>query len=516
MKNNITKAVGVVLIMNLATKILGFVRETFIASGFGASFATDAYLIAYTIPYFLQAILGFALVSAVVPVLTKYLVDENYDEAWHVASTILNLTAVVLTVLTLLGIAGADFLVKITAPGFSADSAGLAAYLTRIMFPSVVFMGVGMVISGILNASYKFAIPAFAPGLSNIIIIASVVLFSSRYGITGLAVGTLVSFLGFLVLQIPALKTIKFKYSFVLDIKHPAVRHLMITILPIILGVAVNQINLALNRVFASWLAEGSISALNYAMKLMNLPQGIFVAAVVSAIYPTMAAFAIKGEKKSLTETMLKGLGMVSLITIPAAVGLMVLREPIIQLLFERNAFDHQDTIATSAALLFYSVGLFPGAANMVITRAYYAVDDVRTPVIAGVFSIVVNLILSVTLMRPMAHAGLALANSLATGANTLYLYYGLKKHLPHLKGRNLLVSLVKICLASGIMAVITWFAAVFMGAKLDLAVKRNLALMVMTTISIGGLSYLLGVIVLKVEDVKMMQEVLMKKFKKR
>lgn len=515
MKNNIAKAVGVVLIMNLAAKILGFARESFIAWGFGASFETDAYLIAYTIPYFLQAILGFALVTAVVPVLTKYLVEENYDEAWHVASTILNLTAVVLSLMTILGIAGAGLLVKVTAPGFSPDAARLATNLAMIMFPSVVFMGIGMVLTGILNASYKFAVPAFAPGFSNIIIIASVLLFSSRYGVTGLAVGTLVSFLGFLVIQIPVLRSVKFKYSFALDIKHPAVRQLMITIGPIILGVAVNQINLALNRVFASWLAEGSISSLNFAMKLMNLPQGVFVAAVASAIYPTMAAFAIKGDKKSLAETMLRGLGMVSLITIPAAVGLAVLREPIIQLLFERGAFDHTDTIATAAALLYYSLGLFPGAANMVITRVYYSVGDVRTPVIAGIFSIVVNLVLSVVFMGSMAHSGLALANSLATGANTLFLYYGLKKPLPFLKGKNLLVSLGKICVGCGIMAVVIWFGTAFLEARLDMGLKHNLAVLVMSTISLGGLSYLLAVLVLKVEDARMIQEMLMKKFKR-
>ncbi|HHT62349.1 MAG TPA: murein biosynthesis integral membrane protein MurJ, partial [Clostridia bacterium] len=436
-------------------------------------------------------------------------------EAWHVASTILNLTALVLSFLTILGMVGAGFLVKITAPGFNPDSARLAAYLTRIMFPSVVFMGVGMVISGILNASYKFAIPAFAPGFSNMIIIASVVLFSARYGITGLAVGTLVSFMGFLVLQIPVLKRVKFKYSLVLDLKHPAVRQLMLTIGPIVLGVAVNQINLALNRIFASWLAEGSISALNFAMKLMNLPQGIFVAAVASAIYPTMSAFAIKGEKKFFSETLLRGLGMVSLITIPAAVGLMVLRVPIIQLLFERGAFDHAATLATASALLYYSLGLFPGAANMVITRAYYAVGDVRTPVFAGIFSIAVNLILSVLFMGPLAHSGLALANSLATGANTLYLYYGLRKHLSFLKGKKLLISLGKICLASGMMALATWWAAAFLGTRLDLEAKGNLALLVISTIALGGCSYFAFVIMLKVEDVRLLLDDLWKKIKK-
>ncbi|ATW25942.1 murein biosynthesis integral membrane protein MurJ [Candidatus Formimonas warabiya] len=515
MKRSIVGAVGVVLVMNLVTKILGFARESFIAWGFGSDFHTDAYFIAYTLPYFLQAILGFALVTAVVPVLTRYLVDENYDEAWHVASTILNLTLVVLTLVTLLGIMGATVLVKITAPGFNPVSARLAVTLTQIMFPSVVFMGVGMVITGILNASYKFAVAAFAPGFSNLIIIFSVIFFSAHYGITGLAVGTLLSFLGFLLLQVPFLKSVKFKYSFVFDIKHPAVRQLMVTIGPIILGVAVNQINLALNRVFASWLAEGSISALNYAMKLMNLPQGVFVAAVASAIYPTLAAQAIKGDKKSLSDTMLRGLSMVSLITIPAAVGLMVLRVPIVQLLFEQGAFDHKDTIATASGLLYYALGLFPGAAYMVITRAYYAVGDVRTPVVAGIVSVGVNVILSVALMGRMSHSGLALAYSLATAAGTWFLFIRLKQHLPSLKGRELFVSFGKICLASGMMAIVAWLAADFFSARFDMGAKHNLALAVMTAISAGGLSYFIFVVLLKVEDVRLIWQTITGKLKK-
>ncbi|NMA15306.1 MAG: murein biosynthesis integral membrane protein MurJ, partial [Clostridia bacterium] len=274
MTKSIAKAAGIVLMMNLASKILGFVRETVIANKFGASELTDAYLVAYTLPYFLQAILGFALVTAVVPVLTKYLVKKDYEQAWHVASTIINLTAALLIVFSLLGMIAAAFLVKITAPGFSPDLSRLATDLALIMFPSVVFMGVGMVLTGILNATYKFAVPAFAPGFSNIIIIVTVIFFGSRYGVTGLAVGTLVSFFGFLILQIPVLKSIKFKYSFSFDYRHPAVKQAAYSIGPIVLGVAVNQIYFALNRIFASGLAEGSISALNFANKLMTLPLG--------------------------------------------------------------------------------------------------------------------------------------------------------------------------------------------------------------------------------------------------
>lgn len=515
MSKNIAKAAGAILIMNLASKVLGFARETFIAKEFGASGVTDAYLVAYTLPYFLQAILGFALVTAVVPILTKYLVDENYNEAWHVASTVINLTAVVLTFFTVIGIAGAAFLVKLTAPGFTPELSKLATDLARIMFPSVVFMGIGMVITGILNATYKFAVPAFAPGFSNLVIIFTVIFFGAKYGITGLAVGTLVSFIGFLILQIPVLKTIKFKYTLSCDYKHPAVRQAAISIGPIVLGVAVNQIYFALNRIFASSLAEGSISALNYANKLMNLPLGVFVAAVASAIYPALSAHAIKGDKKALADTMLRGLGMVSLITIPAAVGLMVLRVPIVQLLFERGAFDHQATLSTAIALFYFSIGLFPGAANMVITRVYYAVDDVKTPVIMGFLSIVVNLGLSILFLQRMGHEGLALANSLAAAANTVMLFYGLKKHLPYLQGRKLLSSLSKITIASGVMALLTGLAASILDAKLDTGITRNLMVLVTGAIAVGGVSYFVAVILLKVEDVQFALEGVKKKLKK-
>jgi putative peptidoglycan lipid II flippase len=515
MTKSIAKAAGIVLMMNLASKILGFVRETVIANKFGASELTDAYLVAYTLPYFLQAILGFALVTAVVPVLTKYLVKKDYEQAWHVASTIINLTAALLIVFSLLGMIAAAFLVKITAPGFSPDLSRLATDLARIMFPSVVFMGVGMVLTGILNATYKFAVPAFAPGFSNIIIIVTVIFFGSRYGVTGLALGTLVSFFGFLILQIPVLKSIKFKYSFSFDYRHPAVKQAAYSIGPIVLGVAVNQIYFALNRIFASGLAEGSISALNFANKLMTLPLGVFVAAVASAIYPALSAQAIQGDRKALTDTMLRGLGMVSLITVPAAVGLMMLREPIIMLLFEHGAFDRQDTLATAAALLYFSLGLFPGAANMVLTRAYYAVEDVKTPVIVGAFSIAVNLALSFALLPVMGHAGLALANSLAAGFNTLFLFTRLKKHLPYLKGRSLLLSLGKMCAASALMAVLIGGVSAFLGTVFNLAVRRELALMVFSAICTGAVSYFVAAFLLRVEDIRYVQEAFLNKLKR-
>jgi len=515
MKKNVALAAGVVLMMNLATKILGFVRETVNANAFGAKGPYDAYLVAYTLPYFLQAVLGFALVTAVVPVLTRYLVEDDRDQAWHVASSVLNLTALVLALLTAIGMAGAGYLVRLTAPGFNPELAGMATTLTRIMFPSLVFMGVGMVITGVLNACQKFAVPAFAPGFSNMIIIVSVIFFAGRYGVTALAVGTLASFFGLLILQLGVLKRIGFRYRFSFDYRHPAVRQVMLSITPIALGVAVNQIYFALNRIFASSLAEGSISALNYANQVVNLPLGVFVAAVATAIYPTLATQAIKGERSAMADTMLRGLGMVSLITVPAAVGLMVLREPIIQLLFERGAFDHQATVVTATALLYFSICIFPASANMIINRAYFAVGDVRTPLLVGAASIGVNLGLSFLLLPLMGHGGLALANSLAMAANTLFLYWGLKNHLPRTGVRPFLVTLMKIGAACVLMAICAGATTQWLQGRMDFSQGHQLALAVLLAIAAGGFSYLLAILLLRVDDVRYLQELVRRKLKK-
>lgn len=511
MAKNILKATGVVLIMNLVVKLLGFLRETSLASAFGASELSDAYLSAYTIPYFLQSILGYALVTAVVPILTKYLVAGKRDEADYVASAIINLTALIMAGLAVLGILACDVLVSWLAPGYGAEQAALTADLARIMFPSVIFMSVGMVITGICNAHYRFAASAFAPGMSNIIIIVALLFFSASWGIWGAAWGTLISFVGFMLVQLPVLWQIKFKYSFKLDFKHPAVKQMLVEIGPIVLGVAVNQIYFAVNRIFASWLAEGTISSINYANKLMMLPMGIFVAAVANAIYPALAEFSLKKDRNSLAGTMKGGLVSVLLVAAPAAVGLAVLAEPIVRLLFEHGEFTHDDTLMTSWALVCFTVGLVPMAANMIITRVFYALEDVTTPVKIGGLSILLDIALSVVLFRVMSYGGggLALANSLAAMLSCLGMYYYLKfKALPELKAATMLPSLIKIALATVGMGLAVWLAA---------AVLPNSAVIkVGAGIMLGVVVYAALVLLLKIPETELFLNKFRKILKKR
>lgn len=511
MAKNILKATGVVLIMNLVVKILGFMRETSLANAFGASDLSDAYLSAYTIPYFLQAILGFALVTAVVPILTKYLVAGNRKEADYAASAIINVTALVLAAVTVLGILGCDILVSLLAPGYGPEQAALTADLARIMFPSVVFMGVGMVLTGICNAHYKFAVSAFAPGVSNIIIIVSLLFFSASYGIFGAAWGTLLSFVGFFLIQVPVLWQIGFKYRPVLDFRHPAVRQLLCEIGPIVLGVAVNQIYFAVNRIFASGLAEGTISNINYANKLMMLPVGIFVAAVANAIYPALTEFSLKKDRKSLAVTMKTGMVAVMLVAVPAAVGLAVLAEPIIELLFEHGEFTHEDTLATAWALVCFTVGLIPMSANMLITRVYYALQDVKTPVRIGMLSVVLDVLLSLVLFKVMSYGGggLALANSLAALFCCLLMYYYLKlKALPELSQESMLPRLLKIGAASVAMGVAVWLVAKVLDAGALVTTGAG--------VMVGVAVYAVLILLLRVPETEIFLSKLAKLLKKR
>lgn len=502
MSNSVAWAAVVIMIMNLVSRLLGFVRETVIAREFGATYLTDAYNAAYTIPYFLQMVLGMALVTSIVPVVTRYLLDGEEEEAWKIASITLNWTVLIMAVLTVLGVLGSHTVVTLLTPGFSGETADLAALLTIIMFPSVVFMGAGMLITGILNARKHFAVAAFAPGFISLVIIISVV-FLGRYGIEYLAWGTLAGMTGSLIIQLPVLRKVGFKYSWSWNMRHPEIKGIFINLFPIFLGTAVNQLYLAINRYFASGLSEGSISALNYASKLMNLPMGIFVLAVSSAIFPTLAEQAVQNRREALGQTLNRGLKTVLMVTLPASAGLMALRVPIVKLLFERGAFDALATQMTADALFYFSLGMFAMSANMVITRAYYALRDVRIPLILGLISIAVNIGASILLVPYMAHNGLALANSLAVIFSSASMYLLLRRHLADLYIKDMLISTAKYTLASIFCA----YSAAFVYTRLagtffTLQNSKALLIEVMAGIIAGMIVYALSLLVLREKEV--------------
>ncbi|KUK10887.1 MAG: Integral membrane protein MviN [Clostridia bacterium 41_269] len=502
----IVRAAGILLAMNLLSRILGYVRDAVIAGHFGTSGATDAYMVAYTIPYFLQSIVGMAFVMIIVPILTDYGVKGQKEEMWKAASVIFNWTALLLTAAALIGIAGSEVLVKLMAPGFTGDTAVLAQELTRIIMPSIIFMGLGMLITGILNAQHVFGVPAFAPAAENIIVILSVIFLSSSLGIHGLALGTLIGFMFFLFVQIPSLKKLNFKYFLNFDIHHPALLKAASGLIPIIFGVGVNQIYLALNRAFASFVAEGSISAIDFAYRLINLPLGIFAATISTVVFPTMSEHAASGNKWEFAKTLIRGLNLVSFIIIPSAVGLLVLSSPVVAMLFQRGAFDHRATVMTAAALAYFTLGMYGWGANMVITRAYYALNDIKTPVTAGIISVIVNVILSYLLLPFLGHGALPLANSISVSVQTALLMIFITKHLPYIEFTSLGKAFAKVLAASLIMG----FAVYFISRELDFSVYLETAVCV----GLGVVLYIFAAYIFRIEEISFIGELVARKLK--
>jgi len=505
----IVKAAGILLLINLLSRVLGFVRNAVIAAEFGATGPTDAYMVAYSLPYALQAVLGVAFLAVIVPIITAYLVKDDVAEAWKVANIIFNWTFVVLIGITALGMLLAPQIIAILAGGFDEETTKLAIDLTRIIFPSIIFMGAGMLVTGILNARGIFGIPAFAPAFANIIVIIAVLTLAGQYGVHGLVAGTVVAFMGFLLIQLPLLKKTGFKWKWDWDRTHPAVITAGATIFPLILAISINQIHLAVNRVFASGLEEGSITVLDLAYSLMALPLGVFVAAIATIIFPAFSRCAASDDKEGLAKTLVMGIALVSLIAIPAAAGLMVIREPLIQLAFERGAFDAYDTARTAVALWYFSLGLWAVGVNTIAARAYYAFRNIRIPLIAGLICAVLNVLFSIALLPHLGHGGLALANSLASIVNAIILLVVFRKYLPDLDFTQLMIPFVKAVVAAGAMAIALTTAMPFVRGFLSNAGFFGLVMELAIIVSLGCVIFIGMLFILKTKELDLIKKMI-------
>ncbi|SHK77476.1 murein biosynthesis integral membrane protein MurJ [Desulforamulus aeronauticus] len=497
----IARATLVVAVINLLSRILGFVREQVIAYMFGATATTDAYVVAFNIPNAVFAIVIGALATVVVPVFSEYAAKGQKDEAWRLFNTVVTLVIIIFSLVTVAGFFAAPWLVKLTAPGLNAEVSILATRLTVIMLPILVFYGLSTVFQGLLNANQVFGIPALSVSITNITIIVSALTLGGMYGIDGLAAGTVLGFVLAAFMQIPKLRQVGFRYKFSIDWSHPGVKKVLYLVGPVAIGTSLNQIYLIIDRILASGLLEGSISALNYANRIILMPITFFVLAIGTAFYPTITTLAAQGKQQELAETVLRAIRMVILFALPAGIGLMVLSTPIIKLLFEHGQFTPQATEMTALALMFYSIGLVGQAANVILTRAFYAQQDTRTPVKLMAVTVAVNLAFSLLLLGPLKHGGLALANSIASLINTAMLTYFLNKKIPGMWNTNAVKFLLQTILATALMAVTAWGVnAVTAGFLMPLG-TLGLAIQVGAAIGAGVLVLIIAIFTLKMEE---------------
>lgn len=447
----------------LGSRLLGVLRNVAIADAFGTSPELGAYWVAFRLPDLIfQLLAGATLGSAFIPTFARLVARESEEAAWRLASSVLNLVALATIAFALLGFLLAPALVPAMAPGLGEEAGrqeelrSLAVDLTRLMMLSPVLFAVSGMFMGILNARYHFLFPALAPMLYNISIIVGALAFDDVHT---LAVAVVVGAGLHLVVQVPALAAVGMRYWPIAQWRDAAVREVGRLMAPRVLGLAAFQLNLIVTIFFASLVSDEAISAVNYAWLIVMTPLGLFGMAISTAVFPTMAEQAVV-DRQALRQTLEQSLRLILFLTIPAAVGLMILSEPLVAFLFENgaglfhgDAFTGASTEITAAALLFYAIGLFAHAAIEILSRGFYALSDTRTPVAFAVVSLVTNLVLSSILVWPLEVRGLALAVSLATMLEAGLLFRALRCRIEGLDLRTLGRSLGRTLLATVLMA---------------------------------------------------------------
>lgn len=502
------KSAGVASFAVLLSRVSGLVREGVMSRLFGAGSSYDAFVIGFRIPNLTRDLFAEgALSAAFVPTFVDYLQNQDRKEAAHLANLVA--TAIILMVggLCVLGMVAAPWFVPLLTQNWAAtapEKVLAAVKLTQIMFPFLLLVALAAQAMGVLNSCNQFAVPAFSSTWFNVGSVASGLALGFWLGphlgvtpIEGMAYGVVIGGAMQLVWQMPSMYRQGFRFRPAFDFNHPGLRHIFKLMGPAIIGNASVQVNVLVNTFFATSINDpvrgvnGATAWLQYAFRFMQLPLGLFGVAIATATLPAIGRSAASGDIDEFRETLARSLGLVFLLTVPASAGLVVLGPSIIGAIYEGRRFQAYDTHQTAVALAFYSIGLAGYAAVKVLTPAFYALKDSRTPMVVSLASIAINAGAAWALVRHtnMGHAGLALSTSCVALFSFLTLFWAIKQKLGGIHGRRVRSVILKVSVASLLMTSVVWVSskaitsalgAHFLGRMTDLAVSIPLGLAVL------------------------------------
>lgn len=550
-QTSVARSAGIVSIAVMFSRVFGLGRELVFAYFFGAGFLNDAFQLAFRIPNVLRDLFAEgALSAAFVKVFTDYQVARSEEEAWRLASIVLNGLAAVLSVITLLGIIFSGTIVSLIGAGFPPEQAALATTLTQIMFPFILLVALAALAMGVLNTKGIFGIPASASTVFNIVSMtvglalaywlsggswevpkdpAAVPEIPAQWAIIGMAIGTLIGGAAQFLIQVPSLFRIGFRFSTAISFVDPGVKRVMRLMGPAILGTSAVQINVLVNTFFVSGI-EGGISWLGYSFRLMQFPIGLFGVAIGTAAIPVLSRLAAEEKVTEFRDTLSSSINLVFLMTLPSACGLIVLGEPIMRLLYSHGgAFKESDVPMTAWALAGYSIGLTGYAAIKILSPAFYALDDAKTPMYISLASIAVNAVACYFLMdllshvgvdelhpNGLGHVGVALSTSVVALVNFFALALFMRKRIRRLNGRSIFTSFMKIAAASAVMSVVCHFSYRFITTQF---VNKNIWIRLIEAfvpIALGGVTFVLAARVLRIGELEKAFNTVTAKFRKR
>lgn len=495
----IVRATGILGLATSVSRILGFVRDLLIAGLFGTGAAAQAFVVAFRLPNMLRDLVAEgAVTSAFVPVLSGYRAEGREREFWELSQALFCRVLLLVGLLGLCGTVGAPWIVRVIAPGFMDDPEkfDLTVRLTRLLFPFITLVGLWAFFMGLLNSLRHFATPALGPAVLNGAMIAALVWVVPKVepNVLGLVYGVMVGAILQLAIQLPVAIRLGFRFRF--RWKHPGASEIIRLLGPRTLGSAVYQVNVLVHTALASLsfiVGNGAVAALYFANRLVQLPLAVFGSSTAQASLPALSEMAAKGDKQGFGDTVVSVMRLSTFALVPSAIGLMVMAFPIVEGLFERGAFDHQATVMTAQALIFYAAGLMAFGISKIVSGAFYALKDTWTPVKLASEAVALNVFLSVVLMGPMQVMGLALAASVSNTLNAFRLLRELERKLDQRLLAPFLKGVAPMLAAALVMGLISWIGVAVVGSRLSSWLSL-LVVILFSFLSYLGLSRLLNV----------------------
>lgn len=506
-EDNSTRTISVVMVITLLGKVLGLYRDRLLAIHYGTGMEANAFYTASRIPrVFFDAVFASAIAACFIPVFSEYLTKKGKEQAYRFSGNFITVMAVMTTLLSMVGIAFAGPLVTLFADGYDAQTAALAASLTRVMFPTVLFTGVAFSFVGVLQSMGEFNIPALISTVSNLVIILYYFTFNQEFGIYGLAVAFLVGWLLQAVVQVPALRRLGFHYHPGLEIRSDGMRKVFALMLPVMVSTWVQPINLTINSKFGSRLFEGAgVSAIEIATNLYLIIAGVFVLSITNVIFPKLSRMTGSGQEGEFRHTLVHTMHGCLFFILPMCGGLMVLARPLVSFVYGGGEFDAFSIQITSQALFWVSLGMAGYGVQNILSRAYFARQNGKVPLIAGVVSILVNILLCVLLTAPLGVTGLAIASSVSATVYALLLDLPLERRGEGVFSGPFLRDLLKMILATLLMALAAWGAGSAAGGLL--AGKLGDLLTICAAAAAGVMVYFAAALLLGLREARLVAD---------
>lgn len=511
MKNNILKTASLMIILNLFSKVLGFLRDYFTAIKFGTTMEADAYLMASNIPNVMFVMIGIAITTTVIPVYNDIKLNKNKKELKDFTANIITILVIISIALTIICEIFAPQLVNIMAPGFIGEKLRLTVLLTRILASVILLNTTIYLFTAILQCEDNFLLPASIGIPYNIILIIYFIFLSDTFGAIGISIVVSLALIIQIFILMYGLKKINLQYNFYLNLRDDNIKKILKLLIPVCIGTGMTQINGIFNGIFASSLDSGSVAAINYALKLNTLIIDIIIVSVMTVVYQNITKVVSSSDRSSIAAEVNKCLVSMFIILIPIVILATFNCKNIVKILFQRGAFTEQSTILTSQAFYFYSLGLFAVAINSILSRVCYALQDTKTPMINTFFSVLINVMGAFLLKDKLGVGGIALASTIGTILSVIILYFNVRKKIPGCISKQTIISLGKLFIGCIPLILIIFYAK---KTYLDIESSNSLLELIKLGITggVGSLIYLITICLLRVNEITTIFKMILKK----